>query len=254
MDNFFRKLGGEVKTDMFGKTPYYALNQMTKMAIRTGPDCRSDVPGLLSAGLAQGGCANHFAGFHIGLCIGNGWIAGRSAIEDLDRLPQGALDAGEVQALFAEIRAPLQGSASAESDRILRDLQAVMFSYDVGILKREDRLQAAFERVCELAEEFKQLAAPHTHELVRLKETEAMLMAARFILGASLYRTESRLSHFREDHDERDDENWLVWVDVTETGNGPAFSKTPVPTPYCSVTLPRRKPSRLAVRNRVAGV
>ena len=36
MDNFFRKLGEEAKTDMFGKTPYYALNQMTKMGIRTG--------------------------------------------------------------------------------------------------------------------------------------------------------------------------------------------------------------------------
>ena len=44
MDNFFRKLGDEAKTDMFGKTPYYALNQMTKMGIRTGADCRSDVP------------------------------------------------------------------------------------------------------------------------------------------------------------------------------------------------------------------
>ena len=88
MDYFFRKLGSEAKTDMFGKTPYYALNQMTKMGVKTGPDCRSDVPGLLAAGLAQAGCANHFAGFHIGLCVGNGWIAGRSAIEDLDRLPR----------------------------------------------------------------------------------------------------------------------------------------------------------------------
>ncbi len=253
MDNFFRKLGDEAKTDMFGKTPYYALNQMTKMGIRTGADCRSDVPGLLAAGLAQAGCANHFAGFHIGLCVGNGWIAGRSAIQDLDGLRQHALDGGEVQALFAETRAPLDSAAQAESDRILRNLQAVMFSYDVGILKREDRLQAAFERVGALVEEFKELAAPHTHELVRLKETEAMLMAARFILGASLYRTESRLSHFREDHDTRDDASWLVWVDITESGNGPAFSKTPVPTPYCTVTLPRRKPSRLAARNAVAG-
>jgi succinate dehydrogenase/fumarate reductase flavoprotein subunit len=254
MDYFFRKLGDEAKTDMFGKTPYYALNQMTKMGIRTGADCRSDVPGLLSAGLAQAGCANHFAGFHIGLCVGNGWIAGKSAIEDLERLPAPSLDAAEVRALHAETHAPLKATSSAESDRILRDLQAAMFAYDTGILKREDRLQAAFDRVTALAEEFKTIAAPHTHELVRLKETEAMLLAARFILGASLYRTESRLSHFREDHDLRDDANWLVWVDLAEGGNGPSFSKTPVPTPYCSVTLPRRKPSRLAAAQSVAGV
>jgi succinate dehydrogenase/fumarate reductase flavoprotein subunit len=254
MDNFFRKLGNEAKTDMFGKTPYYALSQMTKMAICTGADCRSDVPGLLAAGLAQAGCANHFAGFHIGLCVGNGWIAGKSAIEDLDRLPPPSLEAGEVRALHAEINAPRKDNVAAESDRILRDLQAVMFAYDVGILKREDRLQQASDRVTRLTDDFRNISAPHTHELVRMKETEAMLLAARFILGASLYRTESRLSHFREDYDARDDANWLVWVDINEGGNGPAFSKTPVPTPYCGVTLPRRKPSRLAARHSVAGV
>src|SRR5262249_14947971 len=153
----------------------------------------------------------------------------------------------------AETEAPRNEKAAAESDRILRDLQAVMFAYDTGILKREDRLQAAQDRVAALTDDFRNIAAPHTHELVRLKETEAMLLAARFILGASLYRTESRLSHFREDHDLRDDANWLCWVDVTEGGNGPSFEKTPVPTPYCGVTLPRRAPSRLAARSSVAG-
>ena len=102
---------------MFGKTPYYALNQMTKMAIRTGPDCRSDVPGLLAAGLAQAGCANHFAGFHIGLCVGNGWVAGRSAVEDFDRLPAPAVNAAEVEGLHAEALRPLNAAAKAESDR-----------------------------------------------------------------------------------------------------------------------------------------
>ena len=254
MDYFFRKLGDEAKTDMFGKTPYYALNQMTKMGIRTGADCRSDVPGLLAAGLAQAGCANHFAGFHIGLCVGNGWIAGRSAIEDLDRLAVPKLDAAEVRAQHAETFTSLKPDVQAESDRILRDLQAVMFAYDTGILKREDRLREASGCIAELTEQFRNIAAPHTHELVRLKETEAMLLAAQFILGASLFRTESRLSHFREDHEVRDDEDWLCWVDISETGNGPAFTKTPVPTPLCSAGPLRRRPSRLAQRVAVGGV
>src|ERR1700712_1004731 len=106
MDYFFRKLGDEAKTDMFGKTPYYALNQMTKMGIRTGADCRSDVPGLLSAGLAQAGCANHFAGFHIGLCVGNGWIAGRSAVEDLERFTDPKINLDVVQMLYNEAVGP----------------------------------------------------------------------------------------------------------------------------------------------------
>ena len=253
MDYFFRKLGAEARTDMFGKTPYYALNQMTKMGVRTGPDCRADVPGLLAAGLAQAGCANHFAGFQIGLCNGNGWAAGRSAIEDLDRLPPPRLDAAVIQLLHDDTMRPLQAAAAAESDRILRDLQAVMFAYDVGILKSAERLQRALREVEALDQQFQDLAAPHTHELVRLKETEAMLLAARFILGASLLRTESRLSHFREDHPQRDDANWLVWIDVLPGGNQPEFTKTPVPTPLCPVLTRPVRPTRLNQRLAVAG-
>lgn len=254
MDYFFRKLGSEARTDMFGKTPYYALNQMTKMGIRTGPDCRADVPGLLAAGLAQAGCANHFAGFHIGLCVGNGWAAGRSAIEDLDRLPSPRLDASQVQLLHDETMRPLHTAAAAESDRILRDLQAVMFAYDVGILKSADRIERALQAVDALAQQMREIAAPHTHELVRLKETEAMLLAAQFMLGASLLRTESRLSHFREDYPERDDANWLVWIDITPGDGQPEWRKTPIPTPLCPVLARPARPTRLGQRLAVAGI
>jgi len=254
MDYFFRKLGDEAKTDMFGKTPYYALNQMTKMGVRTGPDCRSDVPGLLVAGLAQAGAANHFAGFHIGLCVGNGWIAGRSAVEDLDSARAPAPDLRAVQALHDETLRPLKPNAQAESDRILRDLQQIMFAYDVGILKRGDRLEQALVKVTALAQQFEAVAAPHVHELVRLKETEAMLLAARLILGASLYRTESRLSHFREDYEKRNDADWLCWVDVTDADNAPVFSKTPIPLPYCGVdAVPKGGPRRLRGQSSGAG-
>ena len=250
MDYFFRKLGDEAHTDMFGKTPYYALNQMTKMGVRTGSDCRSDVPGLLAAGLAQAGAANHFAGFHIGLCVGNGWIAGRSAVEDLDRGSAPKVDAAAVRMLHDEAMRSLKGGAEAESDRILRDLQQIMFAYDVGILKSADRLEQALGKVTALAARVEELAAPHVHELVRLKETEAMLLAARLILGASLMRTELRLSHFREDYERRDDANWLCWVDIGEAGGAPRFSKTPIPTPLCPIdAVPAGGPSRLRHRH-----
>src|SRR5260370_41635748 len=71
MDNFFRKLGNEARTDMFGKTPYYALNQLTKMGIRTAAACRSDVHGLLAPDLAQPRRAHHFAVLHSSLCAAN---------------------------------------------------------------------------------------------------------------------------------------------------------------------------------------
>jgi len=228
MARFFAKLGKEARTDMFDKTPYYPQNQMTKMAIRTGADCRSDVGGLLAAGLAQAGCANHFAGFHIGMCIGTGWIAGRSAIEDLDRFGQGRLDRAEVAAMHAEQARPRDPTATPQSDVILRELQEIMFAYEVSILKRADRLQAALDRLTALRAKADAIRAPHTHELVRLKETDAMLLAAEMILGASLMRTESRVSHFREEHPERNDREWLAWIDIVDAKGRPELRKNAI--------------------------
>ena len=155
---------------------------------------------------------------HIGFSVGSGWIAGRSAIEDLDALPEPVLDEAEVRALFQEALAPMRPESEARSDRALRQLQSIMFRYDISVWKSHDRLTWALQEIVELRDDFTAAEAPHVHELVRLKETEAMLLAAELILKASLLRTESRLSHFREDHDARDDENWLCWLDARDSG------------------------------------
>jgi len=231
MAKFFSKLSAEARLDMFQKTPYYPLAQMTKMGVRTDRRGRSDVDGLLAAGLAQAGCANHFAGFHIGFAIGSGWIAGRSAVEDLDRLASPNLDEGEVRALHHDVDSVLDTAAEAQSDRLLRQLQTIMFRYDVAVWKSKERLEGALEQIRALRVEGESAAAPHTHELVRLKETEAMLLAAEIMLEASLLRTESRLSHFREDFDARDDDHWLCWLDIRHGAGAPQFEKTPIPTP-----------------------
>lgn len=249
MEYFYRKLGKETRTDMFGSAPYYPLNQMTKGGVATGPDCRSGVPGLLAAGLAQAGACNHFAGFHIGMCIGTGWIAGNSAVENLQQLSAPKLDGAEVRALFAETFRERDDKAGEKSDELLKDLQQLMFAHDVSVWKRADRLAAAQKKLAAIRAEFAGLAAPHTHELVRLKETEAMLLAADLILSTSLMRTESRMSHFREDFEARDDANWMQWIDIRDAGGKPAFSLTPIPTPI----LGAAESAQRAVKRRVSG-
>ncbi len=248
MEYFYRKLGKETRTDMFGSAPYYALNQMTKGGVATGADCRSDVPGLLVAGLAQAGACNHFAGFHIGMCIGTGWIAGRSAIEDLQTRAAPRLDAAEVHALHAETYRERDERAEAQSDQTLRSLQQLMFAYDVSVWKSAERLAKAQARLEEIKAEFLTCSAPHTHELVRMKETEAMLLAADLILRASQLRTESRMSHFREDFDTRDDAHWLQWIDIRDERGTPQFTKTPIPTPILAPGESARKSVQRVVR------
>ena len=65
-----------------------------------------------------------------------------------------------------------------------------------------------------------------------------MLLASEIILRASQMWTESRLGHFREDFEARDDATWLDWIDVSENGDAPTLTRTPVPTPLVKVTDP----------------
>lgn len=53
--------------------------------------------------------------------------------------------------------------------------------------------------------------------------------AAEMILKASLFRTESRGQHYREDHPHRDDPFWLAWVKLEEQDGEMRAVRVPVP-------------------------
>jgi hypothetical protein len=56
-----------------------------------------------------------------------------------------------------------------------------------------------------------------------------MALTAEMKLRASLYRTESRGDHFREDFPRRDDPEWLAWVKIKDEQGEMKLYKEPVP-------------------------
>ena len=184
---------------MFGRTEYYPLFQMTKLGIKTDAACRSSVPGLLAAGLAQASCASHFAGFHIGACNGTGWIAGKSAADDARRFAGPRVSEGRARSVKAEVSAEWRDGDEKSDDDLLRALQSLIFPYEVSILKHEARLREALRELDAIQERGAQSRAAHVHGFVRLRETRCMVETARLMLEASLLRRESRMSHLRED-------------------------------------------------------
>lgn len=232
MDYFYKKLGGRARIDMFGKTEYYPLFQMTKMAIKTDPACHSDLSGLFAAGLAQASCATHFAGFHIGACNGTGWIAGRSAAQLAQEIAIPAVSAAHIKSLKQNIEEALGVGDHLNNDDLLLELQKLIFRYDVSILKNEERLRTALEKLWEIKELSRKIKVPHVHGFVRLQETQCMVDTAELILEASIMRKESRLSHIREDHPRRDDARWLKWVLIKEKKGKPYLWTEPIPTPW----------------------
>jgi hypothetical protein len=53
-------------------------------------------------------------------------------------------------------------------------------------------------------------------ELWLAHETKNMILNAEIILRSSLFRKESRGTHYREDYPERKDPDWLAWTKIKD--------------------------------------
>lgn len=60
-------------------------------------------------------------------------------------------------------------------------------------------------------------------------DKRGFIKAAGMGLGASLFRTESRGFHYREDYPNKNDKNWLAWVIISKDGDNMKLTKRPVP-------------------------
>jgi hypothetical protein len=72
-----------------------------------------------------------------------------------------------------------------------------------------------------------------------------MVENAEMKLRASLFRTESRGTHFREEYPYRDDKNWLAWILIKNVNGRMELSKEPVPKdwwPDSSLSYEKRYP------------
>jgi fumarate reductase flavoprotein subunit len=162
-----------------------------------------------------------------------------------------ALDAGPVPAN------PLAMLAEAEQDRLLasylekeggrqrigpirRDLQTAM-EKGAGVFRTEESLKEAVEEVRALRERYRDLTLDDRDrafntELVAALELENMLDVAETIVTSGLERRESRGSHTRRDHTDRDDDRFLKHSLAFATTEGPRVE-------YGDVTITRWPPA-----------
>lgn len=100
-------------------------------------------------------------------------------------------------------------------------LQNTVIPYYALFIKSEKRLKAALSNIEFYRDHFlPKLIAKDTHDLRLVHETRNMMLNAEMKLRASLYRTESRGTHYREDFPEKDDNNWLAWIKIKQDKDG----------------------------------
>ena len=117
--------------------------------------------------------------------------------------------------------APTERKSGFSPRWVTQLLQNTMMPYFILHIRHGERLQAALSTVAFLRDHLvPQLTVKDAHELRLAQETKNMVLNAEMILQASLFRTESRGVHYREDYPRRDDPNWLAWVKIMQDAQG----------------------------------
>jgi succinate dehydrogenase / fumarate reductase flavoprotein subunit len=191
-----------------GPTCHYVMG-----GVRVDPDTQEGtVPGLFAAGEAAGGMhgANRLGGNSLSDLLVFGLRAGRYAAEHakgLRDLP--AVDERQVDAAAGEALLPFERGEGENPYTVQQDLQDCMQDL-VGIIRTEEELKAALERIAGLKERAGRVRVegnrqynPGWHLALDLP---SLLTVAECVTLAALERRESRGAHTRDDYPKPDPE------------------------------------------------
>ncbi|MFC1909474.1 hypothetical protein ACFLXD_06490, partial [Chloroflexota bacterium] len=234
-----------------GRAPIYTLTDTTKTRTVGGSssgmsvhkaegiwpadtDCSTGLPGLYAAGDSLGnmqmGAVYSAIGNGLGGSAVTGAIAGVTAAIYARQVGKAKLDQQEIDKTKKIIYAPLERKGGFSPRWTTQVLQNTLIPYFVLYIKKEDRMKAALTIVEFLRDHVEpKLFAHDPHELRLALETKNMILLAEMRLRASLFRTESRGVHYREDYPYRDDQNWLAWVCLKEESGEMKTVKKPIP-------------------------
>jgi succinate dehydrogenase/fumarate reductase flavoprotein subunit len=226
------------------------LNRRGKFAVSGGPagysqagqagvwvhdtKCTTSLPGLYAAGDCGGIRYNGSYLANPGLGTGPSAVSGRragaGAADYALRAKKLSIDETEIARLKKVVYAPMEKKGGFSPRWVTQLLQNTVMPYYIVFVKHGERLQAALTIVEFLRDHLvPKLLVKDAHELRLAHETKNMVLSAEMMLRSSLFRTESRGLHYREDYPRRDDPTWLAWTKVKEEQGRMKVSREPVP-------------------------
>ena len=127
----------------------------------------------------------------------------------------------------------LMGRKVGEEFFIIRDELKNILDENAGIFRNEFDLAIALDKIRELKKRYRNVYVRNkgtvfNQELVNVIELEGMLDVAETICLGAKARKESRGSHFRIDHPQRDDAGWLKHTIITFMPQEPRIEFKPV--------------------------
>ena len=213
--------------------------------VHTDIDAKTPIPGLYAAGEAA--CvslngANRLGSNSLTECLVFGARAGKSAAQHATETSFASDDlmAAQAQDEQKRIEAKFFGDKGSERVANIRDDLRTTMEEGAGIFRTEEALKTTCETIRTLKERYENVgiedrSSVFNTELINALELGYMLDVADGLAHSGLLRHESRGSHSRSDHEERDDENFLKHSLAYQTDGDPRIE-------YLPVTLTRWEP------------
>lgn len=191
----------------------------------TDSKCGTNIVGLFAAGdclssMMVGGKYVGVIGFALSGSATQGALAGEVGAEYIKNNDLQDISDKTISAIKEEMFAPRELEKGYNPAWVTQMLKFNTISYYVLYIKKEDRLKATLKNIEFFRDHFaSKMIASDAHGLRLVHETRNMLLNAEMKLKASLFRTESRGNHYREDYPKMDNNNWLAWVVIEKDKN-----------------------------------
>jgi succinate dehydrogenase/fumarate reductase flavoprotein subunit len=201
----------------------------------SGKDCAvAGVPGLFVAGNSCASMASGAAYGGMGFGLNHAMVTGNRAAIGAVKYARKVIGTETSDECFSNAResmiAPLQRKGGFSARWFLQTLQGIVVPYYVMLVKDGTRLEAALTLVGFLNSHIApKLVANDPHDLRKAIEARNLGLIVEMQLRSSLFRTESRGGHIREDYPGRRDPEWLAWVKLKNENGTMSVSKEPIP-------------------------
>jgi succinate dehydrogenase / fumarate reductase flavoprotein subunit len=215
-----------------GPTTHYMMG-----GVKVDADSQmSDVPGLFAAGECGAGLhgANRLGGNSLSDLLVFGKRAGEYAAAFARESSLGAVNSADLASAEQQALEPFGRQSSENPFAVQHALQDVMQDM-VGIVRQENEMMQALERIRELKARSEQVSVDGNREYNAGWHTaldlQNLLTVSEIVTRAALERKESRGAHFRDDYPAKDEQFGKFNIVARKGANGEVqLSREPIPT------------------------
>ena len=209
-----------------GLTPETAARAEIQVeCLRVKDNYETDVPGLFAAGkITSMSTITWTHGDGVGGGATTALFAGEGLAEYFEQDPSfPERDYNQVAAYKEKIYAPLNRSTTHTPKEIFDRIEMYGFDFDITLSKSEFTINKVLEDIDRMKTLIPELTADDPHTLAKCHEAADCLLALEMVYRAADTRKESRgvqYPHIRSDYPERDDKNWLKWINFRQGSDG----------------------------------